>query len=80
MKINKEILKKNLSRSRRKKHIRKNIFGSEIYPRLSVFRSLKNIYVQAINDYKRITILSLGSLSKNVKNVNEKNNKSEIAF
>lgn len=80
MKINKEIFRKNLSRLRRKKHIRKKVFGSEIYPRLSVFRSLKNIYIQAIDDYKSVTILSLGSLSKSIKIINKKNNKSEIAF
>jgi len=43
---------------RRKKHIRKKIFGSQKCPRISIFKSLKNIYIQAINDYQGHTIVS----------------------
>jgi large subunit ribosomal protein L18 len=38
------------ARLRRKAHIRKNVRGSAERPRLSVFRSHKHIYAQAIDD------------------------------
>ena len=33
-----------------KYRIRKNVFGTAERPRMSVFRSIKQIYVQVIND------------------------------
>jgi len=54
-------------RINRKRHIRKNIFGSQNIPRISIFRSIKHIFVQAINDYKSSTIESLGTFSKKIK-------------
>ncbi len=56
-----------LSRIRRKKGIRKRIFGTSEKPRLTVFRSAKNIYAQAIDDDKGKTLLSLSTLSPEVK-------------
>ena len=44
-----------------KRRIRKNIFGSSIRPRLSVFRSNKEIYAQIINDEDGLTIASASS-------------------
>ena len=40
-------------------------------PRLTVFRSAKNIYVQVIDDNKRVTLASASSIEKNI----EKNQK-----
>jgi large subunit ribosomal protein L18 len=37
-------------RLRRKRGIRKKIFGTAVKPRISVFRSNKHIYVQAVDD------------------------------
>lgn len=37
-------------RKRRKKRIRKKVFGTKERPRLCVFRSLKHIYAQLIDD------------------------------
>jgi large subunit ribosomal protein L18 len=59
--------KKVLSRIRRKKGIRKKIFGTSEKPRLTVYRSAKNIYVQAIDDEEGKTLLSLSTLSPEVK-------------
>src|SRR6056297_197616 len=56
-----------LSRIRRKKGIRKRIFGTNEKPRLTVFRSAKNIYGQAIDDDEGKTLLSLSTLSPEVK-------------
>jgi large subunit ribosomal protein L18 len=44
-------------------------------PRLTVFRSTKNIYAQLIDDNKRATIASASSKEKNI----EKNNKIELS-
>ena len=44
-------------------------------PRLTVFRSLKNIYVQLIDDSKRSTIVSASSKEKGI----EKKNKTELS-
>lgn len=50
-----------------KKRLLKKIFGSETKPRLSIFKSNKNIYVQAIDDYKQITITAASTLKTNKK-------------
>lgn len=54
-------------RLRRKRIIKKRISGTVKKPRLSVFKSNKYIYVQAIDDVKGNTLVSATSLSKNVK-------------
>lgn len=59
--------KKIIARLRRKKGIRKNIFGNSEKPRLTVFRSAKNIYAQVIDDEEGTTLLSLSTLDAEVK-------------
>ncbi len=59
--------KRNLARKRNKAHIRKKISGSEERPRVSVFRSAKHIYGQVVDDVKAVTLLSVSSLEKEVK-------------
>ncbi|HPN30682.1 MAG TPA: 50S ribosomal protein L18 [bacterium] len=49
------------------KSIRKKIFGTGEKPRLSVYRSLKNIYVQLVDDEKEKTLLSCSTLEKDVR-------------
>lgn len=49
-------------RLRRKARIRKIIEGTGDRPRLSVFKSAKHIYVQAIDDSAAKTLASVGSL------------------
>ena len=41
--------------------------------RLSVFRSTKNISAQIIDDIKNVTLLSVSSIEKDIKNMNKKN-------
>ena len=48
-----------------KKSIRKNITGTAERPRLSVYRSNKQIYAQIIDDLKGVTVVSAGSLKNN---------------
>lgn len=51
-------------RSRIRMRIRKKISGTAERPRLSIFRSNKQIYVQVIDDLKGMTILSASSKDK----------------
>jgi large subunit ribosomal protein L18 len=54
-------------RARRQRRVRSKIFGTEMRPRLSVFRSSKYIYVQAIADDLGKTIAEASNLSKDLK-------------
>ena len=54
-------------RLRRRKGIRKRIFGVKEKPRLSVFRSSKNIYCQIIDDTTGMTLASASTLTKDIK-------------
>lgn len=54
-------------RERRKDGMRKRIRGSSERPRLTVFRSLKNIYAQIIDDERGITICEASSKSKDLR-------------
>ena len=59
-------LTKQERRSRIKKRIRKNLTGTGEVPRMSVFRSNKQIYVQLINDLTGETIVSAASTEKGI--------------
>ncbi len=49
-----------------KKHIQKTVRGTTERPRLVVFRSLKHIYVQVVDDLQAKTVLSTSTLAKDV--------------
>lgn len=70
-------LSKEQRRKRIKYRIRKKVSGTAERPRLSVFRSNKQITAQLINDDEGKTIVLASSLEKGV--VGEKGNKVEIA-
>ncbi len=53
-------------RIRIKHRIRKHISGTGEHPRMSVFRSNKQIYVQFIDDTEGKTLLSVSSLNKDI--------------
>ncbi|MGA1976333.1 MAG: 50S ribosomal protein L18 [Bacteroidales bacterium] len=53
-------------RTRIRKRIRKIIGGTADIPRVAVFRSNKQIYVQVVDDIKRVTLLSASSREKEV--------------
>lgn len=55
------------ARQRRHRRLRKKIFGLPERPRLSVFRSLRHIYAQVIDDTKGITLVSASTLDPEVK-------------
>lgn len=55
--------KKRLAYLKRKKRVKKKIFGDENRPRLTVYRSLKNIYAQIVVDTTGRTLVQVSSLS-----------------
>jgi large subunit ribosomal protein L18 len=57
---------KAVQRLRRKKRVRKRVFGTPERPRLSVFRSLDHIYAQLIDDTAGKTLVEVSSLSKDL--------------
>lgn len=57
---------KNKLRLKRHKRIRSKISGTAERPRLSIFRSNKNIYAQLIDDVAGVTLASASSLDENV--------------
>lgn len=60
-------LEKRDARLKRHKRIRKKVSGTTERPRLSVFRSLKHIYAQIINDEEGVTLVSICTLSPEIK-------------
>ena len=56
--------KKTVGRDRRRKGIRKRIYGTGTKPRLSVFRGNRNIYCQIIDDERGITLASASTGEK----------------
>jgi len=71
--------KRNTARQRRRKAIQKKIFGSAEMPRLAVYRSIKNISAQIINDEEGKTLISISSLSKDL-NIDRSKKKTEQSF
>lgn len=60
----KATVKKTLQRKRRRARVRKHIFGTAERPRLTVFRSHKNIYAQIIDDTIGRTIVAASTLGE----------------
>jgi large subunit ribosomal protein L18 len=56
--------KKSLARLKIKRRVRGKLSGTSDRPRLSVFRSNKQIYAQIIDDSNGVTLASASSLSK----------------
>jgi large subunit ribosomal protein L18 len=70
-------LTKTERRQRIKNRIRKVVSGTETKPRLSVFRSNKEIYAQIVNDVTGNTISAASSRDKDINSV--KGTKTEVA-
>jgi len=74
------IMPKNIDyRKRIHLRIRKKIHGTAERPRVVVFRSLKNISLQAIDDSKGHTIISISTLEKELKESLKTKKKTEVA-
>ena len=55
---------KNKARQKRHLRVRNHVSGTAERPRLNVYRSLANIYVQVIDDVKGVTLVSASSQEK----------------
>ena len=53
-------------RYRRHLRVRRKVSGTAERPRLVVYRSLKHIYAQLVNDEKGITLLGVSDLSEGI--------------
>lgn len=64
------IIKQIRNEVRQRKHtrVRKKILGTAERPRLNVFRSLNNIYVQVIDDKTGNTLISASTIDEALKN------------
>ena len=60
---------KNSRRDKIKMRIRKTIVGTSERPRVTVFRSNKEIYAQVIDDSKGVTLFSASSREKSLSDV-----------
>ena len=70
---------KTFRRNRIRQRIKKVVSGTSEYPRLSVFRSNKEIYCQLIDDVNGKTIVQTSSRDKSIADLNLKSN-IEISF
>jgi large subunit ribosomal protein L18 len=66
-------------RTRIKMRIRKKITGTAERPRLAVFRSNKQIYVQVVDDLHGVTLLSASSREKEIEAIATSGKKVEQA-
>ncbi len=66
-------------REKREKRTRSKLVGTQERPRLTVFRSDKHIYVQAINDAQANTLATASTLCKEVVKKIKDKNKTDVA-
>jgi large subunit ribosomal protein L18 len=55
------------SREKRKARIRRKVSGTSDRPRLTVYKSLKHMYAQLVDDVSGKTLVSVGTTSKALK-------------
>jgi large subunit ribosomal protein L18 len=55
------------NRRRLKRHIRLTLSGTADRPRMTVFRSLKHVYIQIVDDQAGKTLVSVSDLTKAVR-------------
>ncbi len=65
---------KQLGRLRRKRRVRKRVFGFPERPRLTVSRSNSNIYAQLIDDINGLTIVTASTLDPELREWRDKKN------
>jgi len=66
-------------RQRRHERIRKIVSGNQQRPRLSVYRSLNNVYAQIIDDTSGTTVVSASSLDNSLKEQTQHKGNSKTA-
>ncbi|TPH85290.1 50S ribosomal protein L18 [Helicobacter pylori] len=76
----KALYKKKALRDRRKLRIKSKLLGDKLRPRVSVFRSNRYFYAQAIDDIKQSTITHIDSRKMGFKNTQEDAKKLGVLF
>jgi large subunit ribosomal protein L18 len=67
------------ARERRRRRVRKAVRGTEERPRLCVYRSERHMYVQVISDAIGRTLVSVSTLSRELRGVLRRTSDSEAA-
>ena len=70
---------RNQARLHRHARVRKHIFGTPERPRMNVFRSISDIYVQIIDDHSGTTLVSASSVDLGVRHLLKGKSKMEQA-
>ena len=65
----KKLQTRHAARARRHQRIRKKVFGTAERPRLVVYRSLRNVEGQLVDDHAGKTIVGLSTLAVDIKNL-----------
>jgi large subunit ribosomal protein L18 len=66
-------------REKRRARIRRKISGTPERPRLTVYKSLKHMYAQLVDDTTGKTLVSVGTTSKTLKNEVKEDDKTAAA-
>ncbi|MBI5222477.1 MAG: 50S ribosomal protein L18 [Candidatus Magasanikbacteria bacterium] len=74
-----KVINKQKRRDRRQRRVRARVFGTSEKPRLSVFRGLRGMYAQLIDDAAGKTLAAVHSKKIEVKKVEVKDRKANIA-
>jgi large subunit ribosomal protein L18 len=61
-----EMKRRDIRRKRRKMGVRRQVRGTSEKPRMSVFKSNKNLFVQLIDDENGITLVSASTIMKDI--------------
>ena len=59
--------------------VRRKVKGTSERPRLAVFRSLKHVYAQIIDDTQGVTLAAASSLEKEIRTQKDGNPKTEVS-
>jgi len=70
---------RSVQQKRRHRRVRKKVFGVSSRPRLCVYRSLRHIYAQIVNDQLGKTMAAASTLSPEIRKKIEKLKKSQAA-
>jgi large subunit ribosomal protein L18 len=71
---------KSIRSARRRKRVKKRLFGTSERPRLCVYKSLKHIYAQLVDDRASRTLSTISSLSPQMRDrIKKEDNKSAIS-
>lgn len=70
---------RNVLRQQRHLRIRRQMIGTADRPRLSVFRSLKQIYAQVVDDTRGVTLAAVSTRDPELRDAVSGKNKTEIS-